>query len=225
MSNDTSLHKRCTKCKTEYPSTNEFFSTCKHTKDKLQSWCRACIREANRKNLSNPEKREAHNKRIRERIKTRYINDAEFRAQDNKRTREKQRVYRADPDYRADLNKKARERRKDPIYHAEEKRKRREKPRTEREKSLRAASAARRRARLLGAKGTHTAADIDLQCRSQKGKCWHCGKDLNGEFHIDHLIPLTKGGTNWPNNIVCSCAFCNISKNDRLTQEWNGRLL
>lgn len=72
--------------------------------------------------------------------------------------------------------------------------------------------------------GWHTFADVELQYRSQKGKCWHCGKDLNYMYHVDHLIPIAKGGTNWPNNIVCSCAKCNFEKHARYCWEWNGRL-
>ena len=72
--------------------------------------------------------------------------------------------------------------------------------------------------------GEYTTADVELQYRSQRGKCWHCGEALNNTFHIDHLIPLDKGGTNWPNNIVCSCKNCNLSKGAKMTYEWNGRL-
>jgi 5-methylcytosine-specific restriction endonuclease McrA len=85
--------------------------------------------------------------------------------------------------------------------------------------------AEKRRIKKLGATGSHTAADIKLQYRSQNGKCWHCNKPLNGVFEVDHLIPLDRGGSNWPNNLVCSCQFCNRSKNNKLTHEWNGRLL
>lgn len=81
-----------------------------------------------------------------------------------------------------------------------------------------------RRSIEFGAEGAHTADDVALQYKSQKGLCWHCGRELNGVFHVDHLIPLNKGGTNWPNNIVCSCEKCNLSKGAKLPQEWNGRL-
>jgi len=57
----------------------------------------------------------------------------------------------------------------------------------------------------------YTPTDERLQYRSQKGKCWHCGVKLNG-YHIDHLIPLSRGGTNKANNIVCSCLSCNALK-------------
>lgn len=82
-----------------------------------------------------------------------------------------------------------------------------------------------RRAREQNAPGHHTDTDVELQYRSQRGCCWHCGKELTDVFQVDHLIPLSRGGSNAPENLVISCAFCNQSKNDRLPQEWNGRLL
>lgn len=83
---------------------------------------------------------------------------------------------------------------------------------------------ANRRARELAAEGSFTAADIRLQYRAQRGKCWHCGGSVGDTYHVDHLRPLAKGGTNDPRNLVISCPTCNLSKGDRQTWEWNGRL-
>ena len=46
------------------------------------------------------------------------------------------------------------------------------------------------------------------------GKCRHCeGPLIYGEiFHIDHLIPVSKGGTNDPANLALSCVRCNLVK-------------
>lgn len=82
----------------------------------------------------------------------------------------------------------------------------------------------RRRARILQAGGTFSKSDVRLQFRSQNGKCWHCGKKLKRKYHVDHLIPLVRGGSNSASNIVITCEFCNLSKGDKLPQEWNGRL-
>jgi hypothetical protein len=81
-----------------------------------------------------------------------------------------------------------------------------------------------RRARELAAEGFFTTEDILLAYRSQRGRCWHCGKHVDQKFHADHLIPLKHGGTNWPNNIVCSCSHCNLSKGGKLCYQWNGKL-
>ena len=82
-----------------------------------------------------------------------------------------------------------------------------------------------RRARKAAAEGSHTVADMRRQYKAQKGKCWWCSKKVTWEdHHNDHLIPLSRGGTNWPNNMVITCVHCNLSKNDRLPHEWSGRL-
>lgn len=73
--------------------------------------------------------------------------------------------------------------------------------------------------------GSFTAGDIDLQYRSQGGRCWWCDAELDGVFHIDHVKPLSKGGTNSPRNVVCACPTCNMSKHDKWPWEFNGRLL
>ena len=74
-----------------------------------------------------------------------------------------------------------------------------------------AAKDARRRAREIDADGTHTAADIKEQFVKQDGKCFYCQVALTS-YHVDHFIPLAKGGTNWPSNLVCACPSCNLQK-------------
>lgn len=83
----------------------------------------------------------------------------------------------------------------------------------------------KRRARELEAEGHYTKADIALMYKSQKGLCWWCGKPVGDNYHIDHRVALTKGGTNWPDNLCVSCPECNRSKGNKLPHEWNGRLL
>lgn len=71
----------------------------------------------------------------------------------------------------------------------------------------------------------YPAEDIRLAYESQKGACWWCGEKVDDSYHIDHRVPLSKGGTNKPENICISCARCNLSKGSKLPHEWNGRLL
>lgn len=81
------------------------------------------------------------------------------------------------------------------------------------------------RARRRGSPGKHTAKDIALQMKSQRGKCWWCGIQIDGKYHVDHRIPLARGGSNDPGNLVITCVKCNLQKNSKLPHEWNGRLL
>ena len=79
-----------------------------------------------------------------------------------------------------------------------------------------------RRALKRKAGGTHTVADIRDQYKRQKGRCYWCHAKVGDTYHIDHVIPLSRGGSNGPDNLVISCPFCNISKGNKLPHEWDG---
>lgn len=79
--------------------------------------------------------------------------------------------------------------------------------------------------RLTPAAEAFTIEDVKRQLEGQKGKCYWCRKPLGSDYHIDHLIPVSRGGDNTPGNIVCACPFCNVSRNNKLPHEWTGRLL
>lgn len=97
----------------------------------------------------------------------------------------------------------------------------------ERRVALDRAAVERRRARNLGAEGTYTAADVQAQYERQKGRCYWCGVRVGDTYHVDHVVPLSRGGSNWPENLVVACPTCNMSKGAKLPHEWpqGGRLL
>jgi 5-methylcytosine-specific restriction endonuclease McrA len=84
-----------------------------------------------------------------------------------------------------------------------------------------------KRARKRNAEGSHTHDDIQKQYEYQKGKCYYCQVRVGDKFHVDHVIPLSRGGSNGPENIVIACPHCNLSKHARMPHEWiqGGRLL
>lgn len=94
------------------------------------------------------------------------------------------------------------------------------------------ARCARRRARKSGAEGQYSASDVSSLVIKQKRKCASCTEKLvmDGEmkYHVDHIMPLAKGGSNWPSNIHLLCQTCNLRKGAKhpiqFAQE-NGRLL
>lgn len=69
-----------------------------------------------------------------------------------------------------------------------------------------------RRAWKLGAGGSYTEDDIKFMLSLQKNKCAICSVSVAGGYHIDHVIPLSKGGVNDKSNLQILCAPCNRSK-------------
>lgn len=71
----------------------------------------------------------------------------------------------------------------------------------------------RRQARLNGAPGSHTVAEWRAKLAEHGGRCTYCGR--TGRMTRDHVIPVSRGGTNDIGNIVPACLPCNSGKRDR----------
>lgn len=89
-----------------------------------------------------------------------------------------------------------------------------------------------RRSRLRGAEGCHSKEQIIDLLSKQSCKCATCTiklkKSGEGIYHVDHIMPLAKGGSNWISNIQLLCPGCNMSKHDKHPLDWakqNGKLL
>ena len=78
----------------------------------------------------------------------------------------------------------------------------------------------RRRSRLAGNGGRHTEEDVREKFEAQAGLCYWCGKSIQDEYQVDHVIPISRGGTNDADNIVLACGYCNRSKKDKMPWEW-----
>lgn len=87
----------------------------------------------------------------------------------------------------------------------------------------------KKRAMRSMAEGTHTKEDVLKILNLQKHKCAECRADLRKVgYEVDHIFPLSKGGSNWPNNLQCLCRECNIRKSATDPIAWaakKGRLL
>jgi 5-methylcytosine-specific restriction endonuclease McrA len=46
--------------------------------------------------------------------------------------------------------------------------------------------------------------------------CFWCGSEANT---CDHVIPVARGGSDDPDNLVAACKRCNFSRQDRLPEE------
>ena len=77
-----------------------------------------------------------------------------------------------------------------------------------------------RRVKLAGQvpnKRTHLSAKIRKQIHSKYNNiCVYCGHPSE---HIDHVIPVSRGGTNNTNNLVAACSSCNHRKFNHLLSE------
>ncbi len=72
----------------------------------------------------------------------------------------------------------------------------------------------RRRALVASASGSYTAKEWIALCRKYGNKCLACG---SSEITVDHVVPLSKGGTNCIDNLQPLCSSCNSSKGTKST--------
>lgn len=230
--------KICTKCN----QTKELseFSKKEASKDGLRGSCKACdklYREDNKERMAatqkqwnidnkerikqyqqdNAERIAEYNKQWREENKEhcaeyskKYAQDnkdqiAEYKKQWHKDNPQYDKQYRQDnADHRAEYNKQWRQ--------------------TPKGKAARKASSHNRRAQKLNNGGNHTGAELLNLFDLQSGKCPYCkvklNKTGNNKYHSDHVLPLSKGGTNDISNIQLLCPKCNMSKHDKLPEEF-----
>jgi hypothetical protein len=77
------------------------------------------------------------------------------------------------------------------------------------------ADCANRRARISGAEGRHTAEEVKRLLARQKYLCAVCKKSIEVGYHKDHIVPLSRGGSNYIRNIQLLCPTCNCKKGSK----------
>ncbi|MGH8220894.1 MAG: HNH endonuclease [Steroidobacteraceae bacterium] len=84
------------------------------------------------------------------------------------------------------------------------------------------------KARRRGAAQKHTASDIAALFVRQQGLCAYCRAGLvrsgPGRFHVDHDVPLVRGGSNGPENLALACPSCNLRKHTMTGAEFRAVL-
>lgn len=233
MLNDT---RECKVCKERHPLTEEYFPP--HGKDKsgnqlFRYCCRDCWRQRERDYHATPEaieaKRLSRKRRDPEVVKAEKARSQKKHPESNKR-RTKTFLERH-PEYlkekhleNKDRNvKRATDWNKEHAdqFNARQRKRRKNNPIV---KMKEAVIRHKRRAQEKAAEGFYTHEDILRIYEEQEHRCVYCGITLywsiDYDIHIEHIEAISKGGTNWPDNIVLSCETCNLSKGDKELTEW-----
>jgi len=71
-----------------------------------------------------------------------------------------------------------------------------------------------RRTRQTQAGGSFTEKEWNILCKKCKSRCACCGK--RRRLTVDHIIPVSKGGTSDISNIQPLCQSCNSKKRDKV---------
>jgi len=79
----------------------------------------------------------------------------------------------------------------------------------------------RRRARKLGAEGSHTTAEVEQLWQLQAHCCAYCGSFEAPS--LDHKQPLSRGGSDDLSNLQWLCRSCNSRKKDKTDEEYRER--
>ena len=59
-----------------------------------------------------------------------------------------------------------------------------------------------------------------------RNRCQYCGRVFaSTELNLDHVVPLSRGGTSCWENVVCACITCNSRKGSHLPEETGMRLI
>jgi hypothetical protein len=82
----------------------------------------------------------------------------------------------------------------------------------------------RYRVRKLGAKGSHALAEWLAVIRAHGWRCFYCRKRVTrATVTKDHLLPLSKKGTDFAWNLVPACKSCNSGKSGSVVyRNWKG---
>lgn len=207
-----SISKRCLCCGVhKHP---DEFGKNKQNPDGKHTWCRACVSASNKRYRdANKEKVAAKNKAWAEKNREkRAASVAAYRVRHPERIvaqRRQDRAARAARFGTANLSS---------LRWARNNR--------DKAREINLRSRRRRRARKAGSTGNFTEAEFQAKLVRYQGRCHWCHEVIQGRPHRDHLIALSRGGSDDISNIVPSCGPCNHRKTHLMPWEFmSGRLL
>ena len=189
--------KKCSKCHRVLPATNEFFAKYKRSKDGLQGYCKDCQKAYNH----SPQGKASQKKYYKTHKEEKLADQKEYDNNHKEEIAARQKDYSETHKEEKAANYK--------VY--------RQTP-----KGKAANKNVRHRRRQLEKKGKGF--NIEQQNEMLQFfdyKCPYKGIPLtDNNIHLDHIVPLSKGGEHevW-NMIPCHCS-ANLSKNDSNMEEW-----
>lgn len=190
--NAPKIEKWCPRCEQDKPLCE--FGRNRSKKDKLRAYCRQCTNAVHREQRHHPENREK---------------DRAYTAQ-----------YREDhPEKVKQSMRRWHQQHKDEqrVYHQSRRPQRRERYRNDPVHRAKVLASCHRRIALK--RGALAAELIDRQTIIERDKatCYICeiGPLDDSEIHLDHVVPLSKGGDHVPGNLRVACVSCNLKKSDR----------
>lgn len=221
------MQKCCTKCGLEKPT--EQFRTRSDAPSRTASQCKACDAVYRKRHYdANPAMHRARSAEYRKRNQEKVQRSLRiWRAENKDKVRASHRAWCIKNEDRVKANRRAYyEARKSSFaermasyyaankaYFSEANRRWRQSHRLEQQARVRSNKVARRTAA-----GSFSKANISRIKAAQRNRCAYCRTALRPGFHIDHIRPISKGGSNLPCNLQLLCASCNHSKKDRLPE-------
>ena len=180
--------KRCARCKQIKPVDN--FGKCRSRKDGLQPYCKECIAMVDREYYT----------KNHERINTR---NAKWRKDNPEKAKVSSAKWREENAVHVKVYSKRyyiEHKEEAAAYHAKLML---ESPEKE------VLARLHRHARKYNVPGSITIEQLFARWEFYGGRCYICGKLAEA---VDHVIPLSVGGPNWPANLRPICAYCNSVK-------------
>lgn len=224
--------RACTRCGQVKPKTMEFFAADATQPQGLHCWCRHCqVAAAKARSAANPERRQEilagvllrHGERYKAERRAKYALDPEYKARKLARDKIHYLKIKGTEHVRRIAREGRRRRMLDPTCRDRARGHSRRTYQRHREKYI--AIAANDRAKRKAVDGKITRETLEAAFKGQGGKCFYCGHKVGTrggrtKWHADHFIPISRGGTNHPENIVIACEPCNLSKHNKMPWEW-----
>jgi 5-methylcytosine-specific restriction endonuclease McrA len=192
----------------------------------LDSWCKNCHRISKRESIRGKMKNEEYRKKINEKHllwrKKKELEDPFYLQKRLEKDRQRHKEIKSDPERYAKVRERANYLERQKTLTGENKERRIAKQKKSRRaeviehrRHLDRINAAKRRARKLN-NGIFEISNKDKR-KLRNDCCYMCGAPAD---HIEHIIPLSKGGRHSIGNLAASCKSCNLRKHTKFLSQF-----